>query len=94
MSVVSGGTIDLHSWRRISVYRTGYSAELTVNGITTTFEGSGLVGLSTSSFIYVGGVPAAVDVPDDVGIFQGFSGCIENFQVRIFSSKSCIDLVP
>ncbi|KAJ8039994.1 Pikachurin [Holothuria leucospilota] len=80
VSVVSGGPIELHSWHSISVYRSGSSADLTMDGVTTTFEGSGLVGLSTSSFIYVGGVPAGLDVPDDVGIFQGFSGCIQNFQ--------------
>lgn len=81
MSVVSGSTISLNTWHTVHVQRSGNSVDLTVDGTTVHHDGSGLVELSAGDTAYIGGIPDSVQPSDDVGVFQGFSGCMHNIQV-------------
>ncbi|PIK49142.1 putative neurogenic locus notch-like protein 1-like [Apostichopus japonicus] len=99
VSVVSGSTISLNTWHTVHVQRSGNSADLTVDGNTVHHDGSGLVELSAGDTAYIGGLPVSVRPSDDVGVFQGISGCMHNIQaaggldVRFCNHTEC-SLLP
>ncbi len=72
-------------WHSIMVLRSGNSAQLTVDGNVYSYTGSGSVGLTVTTPLYIGGVPDFGSLHPDTGIFEGFHGCVEDLQVNIIA---------
>ena len=67
------------------VLRTGNSAQLTVDGTVYEYTGTGSVGLTVTTPLYIGGAPDYGMLHTETGFFEGFQGCLENFQVGMGS---------
>ena len=81
----------MDEWHSVLVERSLNSARLTVDGAVTEYVGSGSVGLTVNSPLYIGGVPDSSLLHSEVEFFSGFKGCMENLQVM--SKKKIVDAV-
>lgn len=87
-TVSSSSTISLNTWHTVHAQRSGNSVDLAVDGVTTHYDGSGMVGLTASDTAYVGGLPLTVQPSEDIGTTLGFQGCIYNLQVSCLTEGS------
>ncbi|XP_041475008.1 protein eyes shut homolog [Lytechinus variegatus] len=80
-STLTSDVITAEEWHVISIVRTQNTAQLIVDDNVVDHDGSGSVGLTVDSLLYVGGVPTRSFLHEDSMFDTGFFGCIENLKV-------------
>ncbi|XP_072173130.1 uncharacterized protein [Diadema setosum] len=80
-AVITSEVVSAGQWHNVTVIRSGNTAQLTVDGVTTDFVGSGSVGLTVNSPVYVGGVDEYSMLHSGVGFLSGFQGCMEHLEI-------------
>ena len=82
--VLSGPTLSLGDWHTVIAMRTGQNGTLRVNGVdvTTTISQGTSTMLNIGTRLFVGGASGSSSVSPDVGIMDGFVGCVSDVQVN------------
>ena len=99
--ITSNSTISLHSWHVIEVIRNGPMGQLIVDDLVPVVKnGMGTILNLGNDYLYLGGVPDYLALPDELDIKTGFSGCIRQLAVSlsdepedlIYSALSGVDI--